>query len=70
MNKKLIAIAVSATLAAPVIASAEEGKTVTVYGRINNAIAISDDGAGNSTDLSNVSSRFGFKAKRLISVMV
>ncbi len=64
MNKKLIAVAISATLAAPVVANAEDGdKSVTVYGRINNALAFTDvEGAEKTTDLSNVSSRFGFKA--------
>lgn len=56
MNKKLIAVAVASTLAAPVVYA-----DITPYGRINNAIDIKDDGDGNTVDVSGVSSRFGFK---------
>ena len=59
MNKKLLALAVSAAVMAPVAAQAD----VTVYGRINNALDFnSTDGAESKTDISNVSSRFGIKA--------
>ena len=62
MNKKLIAVAVASTLAAPaVFADGHEG--ITPYARVNNAIDIKDVGGddGNLVDVSNVSSRFGFK---------
>lgn len=69
MNKKLLAVAVSTALMAPVASQAAD---VTVYGRINNALEITDtddftdpDGfteGGSTTDISSVSSRFGFKA--------
>ena len=60
MNKKLIAVAVAGTLAAPVVyADGHEG--ITPYARVNNAIDIVDDGDGNTVDLSGISSRFGFK---------
>ena len=57
MNKKLIAVAVASTLAAPVVANADGHEGVTVYGRINNAIDINDS----DIDLSTVSSRFGIR---------
>lgn len=57
MNKKLIAVAVASTLAAPAVHA-----EITPYGRINNAIDITDlKGEDNVVDVSNVSSRFGFK---------
>ena len=57
MNKKLIAVAVASTLAAPAVYA-----DITPYGRINNAIDIVDiAGGGNKVDISTVSSRFGFK---------
>ncbi|MGI9318911.1 MAG: porin, partial [bacterium] len=57
MNKKLIAVAVASTLAAPAVYA-----DITPYGRINNAIDITDlKGEDNVVDVSNVSSRFGFK---------
>ena len=60
MNKKLIAVAVAGTLAAPVVyADGHEG--ITPYARVNNAIDVVDDGDGNTVDLSGISSRFGFK---------
>jgi len=60
MNKKLIAVAVAGTLAAPVVyADGHEG--ITPYARVNNAIDIKDSGDGNTVDVSGVSSRFGFK---------
>ena len=59
MNKKLLALAVSAAVMAPVASQAD----VTVYGRINNALDISSgDNVSSNTDISNVSSRFGIKA--------
>jgi len=65
MNKKLIAVAVSSAVMAPVAAQAAD---VTVYGRINNAIEIRDtdgfrnDGGDSTVDVSSISSRFGIKA--------
>ncbi len=60
MNKKLLAIAVSAAVMAPVASQAAD---VTVYGRINNALNIqSVDGGASTTDISSISSRFGIKA--------
>ena len=55
MNKKLIAVAVASTVAAPAISMADGH--VQVYGRINNAIKITDD----NTDVAGVSSRFGIR---------
>jgi predicted porin len=52
MNKKLIALAVGGVVSAPVAYA-----DITAYGRINNAIDFSDG----DTDISTVSSRFGFK---------
>lgn len=60
MNKKLIAVAVAGTIAAPV-AYADGHLGITPYGRVNNAIDISDNGDDNNVDLSGVASRFGFK---------
>jgi len=58
MNKKLIATAVAATLAAPAAMAQVE-----TYIRINNALDFFDpDGGDTTTDLRNVSSRFGFRA--------
>ena len=57
MNKKLIAIAVATVVAAPAVSA-----DVTVYGRINNALEMSDNGSSNTTDISSVGSRFGIKA--------
>jgi len=65
MNKKLIAAAVSAAVMAPVAASAQdEGPSITVYGRVNQAIRLRDidDGTSDSTvDVADVASRFGLK---------
>ncbi|NKB75980.1 MAG: porin [Gammaproteobacteria bacterium] len=58
MNKKLIAMAVATVVAAPAVSSAD----VSVYGRINNALEMSDNGSSNTTDISSVGSRFGIKA--------
>lgn len=60
MNKKLIAVAVAGVVAAPAV-YAEGHEGITPYGRINNAIDITDSGDGNNVDLSGVASRFGFK---------
>ena len=60
MNKKLIAVAVSSALAAPVIAQAEG--EVRVYGRINQSIQLTDEsGKDSDIDQSTVSSRFGIR---------
>jgi predicted porin len=65
MNKKLIAAAVSATVMAPVVASAQdEGPSITVYARVNQAITVVDvdtPGSSSNVDVSNISSRFGLK---------
>ena len=60
MNKKLIAVAVSAAVMAPVASQAD----VTVYGRINNGLDFTDDDrdADSKTDVSAISSRFGIRA--------
>ena len=52
MNKKLIALAVAGVVSAPAAYA-----DITAYGRINNAIDFSDG----DTDISGISSRFGFK---------
>lgn len=60
MNKKLIAVAVAGTLVAPAVAQAE----ATWFGRINTAVSFvdADDAVGgDSTDVKNISSRFGVK---------
>lgn len=57
MNKKLIAIAVASTFVVPVVAQADANW----YGRINTAVAFTDADAGDSTDIKNISSRFGVK---------
>ena len=64
MNKTLIAAAVSAALMAPVAVQAEDdGKSVTLYGRIHNGIKFVDtDGADSTTDLNGAGGRFGIKA--------
>ena len=59
MNKKLIAAAVASAVIAPVASQAD----ATVYGRINNAIDLkSPDTGDGTTEISDVSSRFGVKA--------
>ncbi len=60
MNKKLIASAVVSTLAAPAV-YADGHLGITPYGRVNNAIEFSDASGDSNVDVSNVSSRFGFK---------
>jgi predicted porin len=58
MNKKLLAVAVAGTLVAPATAFAEANW----YGRINTAVSFLDvDEGDNSTDIKNISSRFGVK---------
>ena len=60
MNKKLIAVAVSSALAAPVIAQAEG--EVKVYGRINQAVQLVDNSDGDSNvDVTSIVSRFGIR---------
>ena len=61
MHKKFITVAVAGTLASPLVAQAGGHEGVTVYGRINNAISIADDGANKATDLTGVASRFGIR---------
>ena len=58
MNKKLLALAVSAAIMAPVAAQAESS----FYGRVDNALDFkSPDESDSTTDLNSFSSRFGFK---------
>ena len=61
MNKKLIALAVSSALVAPVVMADDSGPTV--YGRVNLAIAINDSGDDTTTDLRDVVSRFGVRGE-------
>jgi len=64
MKKKLIAIAVGAAMAVPVVAMAD----VTVYGRAHVSVDFLDDGADYSeTNLSSNSSRLGFKGDHQIN---
>ena len=56
MNKKLIAVAVAGVVAAPAAYA-----DITAYGRIQNAIVMSDDGTNETQDVNAVGSRFGFK---------
>ena len=60
MKKSLVAAAVSAAVMVPVGAQAE----MTVYGRINNALVLEDEGGttGSTADIGGVGSRFGVKA--------
>ena len=59
MNKKLLAIAVSAAVMAPVASQAD----VTVYGRIHQTLEYNDtDSKDSTTNISGGGSRFGFKA--------
>ncbi|MFT5114128.1 MAG: putative porin, partial [Parasphingorhabdus sp.] len=60
MNKKLIAIAVAGTLAAPLAQAASHGDAANWYGRINTGISIVD-ADGTTVDIKNISSRFGVK---------
>ena len=64
MNKKVISTAVACALAVPAVASAQDnGMTVQVYGRINNALSYISPGDGDSEwGLHNTSSRLGVKA--------
>ncbi|MGN5593152.1 porin [Stutzerimonas nitrititolerans] len=64
MKKKLIAIAVGAAMAVPVVAMAD----VTFYGRAHVSVDYLDDGADYSeTNLSSNSSRLGFKGDHQIN---
>lgn len=64
MKKKLIAIAVGAAMAVPVVAMAD----VTFYGRAHVSVDFLDDGADYSeTNLSSNSSRLGFKGDHQIN---
>ena len=64
MNKKVISTAVASALAVPAVASAQDdGMTVQVYGRINNAISyISPEDGQSEWGLHNTVSRLGVKA--------
>lgn len=58
MNKKLIAVAVAGIVAAPAAYS-----DVSVYGRISNGLAFTENAAGENTqDMRTLGSRFGIKA--------
>lgn len=61
MNKKLIALAVSAAVAAPLAMAEDSGPNV--YGRVNLALAVNDSGDDTATDLRDVVSRFGVKGE-------
>ncbi|WP_312680441.1 porin [Stutzerimonas nitrititolerans] len=64
MKKKLIAIAVGAAMAVPVVAMAD----VTFYGRAHVSVDYLDDGADYSeTNLSSNSSRLGFKGDHQVN---
>ena len=65
MKKKLLATAVAGVLAAPAVAVAADGPSVTLYGRINNALNyVDDDAALDATlDVANVSSRLGVRGE-------
>lgn len=59
MNKKLIAVAVAGIVAAPAAYSAD----VSVYGRVSNGLAFTENDAGENTqDMRTLGSRFGIKA--------
>ena len=57
MNKKIIVAAVAAAVLAPVAAQAD----MSVYGRVNNAISITDSGDDTAVNLSGIGSRVGLK---------
>ena len=61
MNKKLIALAVSSAIAAPLAMAEDSGPNL--YGRINLAIEIDDSGDDSATDLRDVVSRFGIRGE-------
>lgn len=56
MSKKLIAVAVASVVAAPAAYA-----DITAYGRIQNAIVMTDDGTNETQNVNAVGSRFGFK---------
>ena len=60
MQKKLIAVAVVAALAAPLASQAE----MTIYGRAHVSVDQIDDGSDSGTNVSSNSSRIGFKADK------
>ncbi len=66
MNKKLITLAVSGALAAPMIAQAEDSGP-NLYGRLNVGLAYQDTNIGDlsadGTDVRDVSSRFGIRGE-------
>jgi predicted porin len=57
MNKKLIALAVASSLAAPAAVMAE----TTIYGRVNMSIVSYDDGTDSAMNIASNASRIGFK---------
>ncbi len=59
MNKKLIALAVSSAIAAPMAMADDSGPKL--YGRINLALEVNDSGDDTVTDLRDVVSRFGIR---------
>jgi len=61
MNKKLIALAVSSAIAAPLAMAEDSGPNL--YGRINLALEVDDSGDDTVTDLRDVVSRFGIKGE-------
>ena len=64
MNKKLIVLAVSGALCAPIVAQADDSGP-TLYGRLNVGIGyIDDDAADDATlDVQDISSRFGIRGE-------
>ena len=65
MNKKLIALAVSGALAAPVMVAQADDSGPTLYGRINLALAANDSDFLDDTtwDVADVVSRFGIRGE-------
>jgi predicted porin len=64
-KKTALATAVGTTLAISSVASGvvyADGHSVQVYGRVNTAINMKDDGVNDSTNISTIGSRFGVKA--------
>ena len=61
MNKKLIALAVSSAIAAPIATAEDSGPNL--YGRINLALEVDDSGDDTVTDLRDVVSRFGIRGE-------
>lgn len=60
MNKKLLAVAIAAAVAAPFSAMADEGN-VTIYGQANVSVDLIDNGANNSDNVSSNQSVFGIQ---------